>query len=232
MFRRAALVIRCVRNYGARATWIALRAIQHGAIQKVEEFSSLVRLVSQREPSVVLEIGTHEGGTYWAWCQVASSTAKVVSIDFPGSEKVSARLRSYLRPTQTETLIRADSHDPHTVGSVDVLRGSVDLLFIDGDHGYEGVRADFENYAPLVKPGGLIAFHDVVLNDDPTSQVDRLWKQLRDLYDVRELIADDAHGWGGIGVLHWNGDEDLAKWVSAPRGGSEVATPAGYREPA
>lgn len=34
------------------------------------------------------------------------------------------------------------------------------LLHIDGDHSYEGVRADIENYVPLVKQGGYILFHD------------------------------------------------------------------------
>ena len=34
------------------------------------------------------------------------------------------------------------------------------FLFIDGDHSYEGCKADFEAWSPLVKPGGMIAFHD------------------------------------------------------------------------
>jgi len=34
------------------------------------------------------------------------------------------------------------------------------LLWIDGDHNYEGVKADFEAWTPWVIPGGVIAFHD------------------------------------------------------------------------
>jgi len=37
-----------------------------------------------------------------------------------------------------------------------------DFLFIDGDHTYEGVEGDFEMYSPLVRRGGIIAFHDIV----------------------------------------------------------------------
>jgi len=37
---------------------------------------------------------------------------------------------------------------------------AIDLLFIDGDHSINGCSQDFELYAPKVKPGGLIAFHD------------------------------------------------------------------------
>lgn len=38
---------------------------------------------------------------------------------------------------------------------------SIDLLFIDGSHVYEDVKKDFELFFPWVKPGGVVAFHDV-----------------------------------------------------------------------
>jgi cephalosporin hydroxylase len=215
VFRRAAVVIRSVRTSGVRATWLALRAWRHSANQKLVEFAALIRLLSERELNVVIEIGSAHGGTYWAWCRLATPTAQLVSVDLPGNDEWDARVRSYPRPTQTQTLIRADSHAPQTVRSLEGLKGSVDLLFLDGDHSYEGVRADFENYAPLVRPGGLIAFHDVESTNHPASQVDRLWTQLRDLYDAREIIdaADDEQtGRYGIGVLFWRGGDDLTRW--------------------
>ncbi len=36
----------------------------------------------------------------------------------------------------------------------------IDLLFIDADHAYEAVRADWLNWSPFVKKGGVIVFHD------------------------------------------------------------------------
>ena len=218
MFRRAAVVVRSVRASGLRATWVALQAWRHNANQKLVEFAALIRLLSERELNVVVEIGSAHGGTYWAWCRLATPTAHLVSVDLPGNDEWDARVRSYPREMQTQTVIRADSHDPQTVRSVDGLKGSVDLLFLDGDHSYEGVRADFENYAPLVRRGGLIAFHDVESTNHPASQVDRLWTQLRDVYETRELIDaadDEATGRYGIGVIFWRGGDDLAKWPSA-----------------
>jgi predicted O-methyltransferase YrrM len=35
-----------------------------------------------------------------------------------------------------------------------------DTVFIDGDHHYCGVKADFENYQNKVKKGGVLIFHD------------------------------------------------------------------------
>ena len=37
-----------------------------------------------------------------------------------------------------------------------------DLLFIDGDHRYAAVKMDFQNYFPLVRDGGIVAFHDTI----------------------------------------------------------------------
>jgi predicted O-methyltransferase YrrM len=35
-----------------------------------------------------------------------------------------------------------------------------DLVFIDGDHSYEGCRRDIEAYRKLIAPGGILAGHD------------------------------------------------------------------------
>jgi predicted O-methyltransferase YrrM len=39
-------------------------------------------------------------------------------------------------------------------------RGTIDFIFIDGDHSYEACKADILAWSPLVKEGGVIAFHD------------------------------------------------------------------------
>ncbi len=37
---------------------------------------------------------------------------------------------------------------------------SVDCVFIDGDHSYEGAKADINTWVPKVKPGGSLLFDD------------------------------------------------------------------------
>ena len=37
---------------------------------------------------------------------------------------------------------------------------SVDLVFLDGDHSYEGVREDWREWLPKIKAGGWLAGHD------------------------------------------------------------------------
>jgi predicted O-methyltransferase YrrM len=40
------------------------------------------------------------------------------------------------------------------------LAGAVDFVFIDWDHSYDGLRADWEGWSPLVAAGGVVALHD------------------------------------------------------------------------
>jgi predicted O-methyltransferase YrrM len=39
-------------------------------------------------------------------------------------------------------------------------KGSLDLVFIDGDHALEACRADLNAWKPYLKTGGIMAFHD------------------------------------------------------------------------
>jgi len=56
----------------------------------------------------------------------------------------------------------------------------IDFLFIDGDHRYESVLADWEGFAPWVEPGGVILFHDAKQTQDhpvgPAQVVDRIFR--------------------------------------------------------
>ena len=55
-----------------------------------------------------------------------------------------------------ETIINGDS----TVVHKDIDQ-QFDALFIDGNHSYEYVKKDLENYWDKVKDGGIVALHDV-----------------------------------------------------------------------
>lgn len=38
----------------------------------------------------------------------------------------------------------------------------IDMLFIDGDHSYAGVKQDWDLFSPFVKPFGVVIFHDTM----------------------------------------------------------------------
>jgi cephalosporin hydroxylase len=200
-----------------KSVTLAREAQRRGAMQKVRELAPLIGLVRRRFPRVVVEIGTARGGTLYAWCQVADPHALLVSIDLPGGpfgggytpDDVST-FRAYGRPDQRLHFIRADSHSGETRQTLERILngGQIDFLMIDGDHTYEGVRRDFEMYAPLVGPGNPIAFHDTLRHPEgSSSEVDRFWNEIRSDYRHTEFldVGPDPLGpqYGGIGVLYW-----------------------------
>jgi cephalosporin hydroxylase len=206
-------LLRPSRSYAER---IANGALRRRAQQKPSEFAALAERVRRLRPQTVVEIGTDSGGTFWAWSRLATPDALLVSVDLPegrfsSGEPVGdvSRLRRYGREHQQLHFISRDSHDHGTLEELRRLLAGrpVDLLFIDGDHTYDGVKRDFEMYAPLVRSGGLIALHDVVVHDRvPECQVHRFWAEIsRDHIHEEFIQTGDDRGWGewgGIGLLY------------------------------
>ena len=213
---------------------LAREAVRRGAAQKVPELERLVALVRERRPRTVVEIGTDKGGTLFAWCQLANPEALLVSIDLPKglfgggySWRDARRFRKFFtQPDQRLYALRRDSHDPKTVRRLQgILAGeAIDFLMIDGDHTYEGVKRDWELYEPLVAPGGLIAFHDILTHEFQAERpvpcdVDRFWEELAPRHETAEFTKpgdDRGYGeWGGIGVVFKDAAPDRAASVQA-----------------
>jgi predicted O-methyltransferase YrrM len=174
-----------------------------------EEITGLVTEVRALEPRAVIEIGTSMGGTLYLWTRFAAPDAVLISIDLPrgkfggGYSPLRTPLyRRFARERQRLHLLRCDSHSPDTIGAVrELLEGRpVDFLFIDGDHTYDGVRRDWESYGEMVRPGGLVALHDVGKNYDDT-EVKRFWDEVKGRFRHREYLAHPK-GFYGIGSLY------------------------------
>lgn len=59
-------------------------------------------------------------------------------------------------------LIKGDSRIQNTIQEIKGLLQTkvIDLLFIDGDHSYEGVKSDFNNYRSFLSPNSIVVFDD------------------------------------------------------------------------
>jgi predicted O-methyltransferase YrrM len=190
--------------------------------QVPEEFRSLARIVEQRRPMTVVEIGTADGGTLFAHARLAHPDALIISIDLPyglfGAGYPAWRIplyRSFAGPGQRLELLRVDSHAPATAALLERLLDGrrIDYAFIDGDHTYDGVRQDFELCLRFAATDAVIAFHDIAQKPNPEYvpppgmehaawAVHTFWEEVRRRYAHEELIRDrDQEGYG-IGVLY------------------------------
>jgi predicted O-methyltransferase YrrM len=177
-------------------------------LQIRSELLSLANEIAGIRPRNALEIGSYLGGTLFLLCRLADPDARIMSLDlhrgnFGGARKLI--YYSFLIGRQRLHVVTGDSHSALTFSKVVQKIGAakLDFLFIDGDHSYEGVKKDFEMYSSLVRPGGVIAFHDIVAHP-PEAQchVKEFWDLVKQRYRYKEIIDGPQQQWAGIGVLY------------------------------
>lgn len=192
----------------ARRKRFAGRSVAPHQIER--EFVRLLELVADERPSTVVEIGTANGGSIALLARAAADDALLLTLELMrpplGSwSPLGLLCRGARLPGQRITpLFGRDSHDLAVRDEVVWLLGDrvVDMLFIDGDHSYDGVRRDFELYAGLVRAGGIVAFHDIVPGPEASvGGVPRFWREVSTTHDSQEIVESWSQGGFGIGVL-------------------------------
>lgn len=174
-------------------------------MQVPAEIMQLARAVEALEPKIILEIGTARGGTSLIWSHLA--TERVITCDLNDMTRQAPLFTQFPPPGSgcRVTLLSGNSHSADFKARVSSeLNGArADFLFIDGDHTVCGVTADYNDYKEFVRPGGLIAFHDIVKHQPlPTNQVYYLWQKLKPLVEVEEFVNDPQQRGFGIGIVH------------------------------
>ena len=113
----------------------------------------------------VVQIGIAEGGSAWharrtmhpqGTLHLIDTYPKVLGLNL--SSIVARRLVGSVDSGRVDW-IRARSDE-----AVQQWRDPIDFLLIDGDHAYEAVRRDWEDWSPYVAPAGRVAFHDALLD--------------------------------------------------------------------
>jgi predicted O-methyltransferase YrrM len=177
-------------------------------LQIRSELVSWANEIADLRPQNAMEIGTCNGGTLFLLCRLSGPNAHIISLDKDRGRLGGVRKSvyySFVRGRQRLNVVHGDSHSTRTQSRIVRKLGQekLDLLFIDGDHSYEGVKLDFEMYSPLVRPGGVIGFHDIV-GHPPEAQchVKEFWDEVKQRYRHREIIDSPGQVWAGIGLLY------------------------------
>jgi cephalosporin hydroxylase len=183
-----------------------------GIAQVPEEVQKFHAFLRDRSPLVVCEIGTYSGGHLYMLSRSLPTVRTLIGVDLHVRNK--SFLRQLAPPGMDIYLLDGDSGSPAVRDAVQRAAGGqpIDVLFIDGDHRYDGVRSDFVNYRALVREGGVIAFHDIVDDHEArfgrktvawTGDVPEFWRRLKPYAQTIEFVADPEQDGYGIGaVIH------------------------------
>jgi len=142
--------------------------LSHGiASLQLDEAALLYRLARNVSPgAVVAEIGRFKGGSTLLLASALPEGAELWSYDLhvalradlSGPEldrDLGAALERFGLAERVHLLV-ADSR------TAEPPPRPCELVFVDGDHSYEGAHADYQRWRELVAPGGSILFHDAV----------------------------------------------------------------------
>lgn len=166
-------------------------------------------LASVIKPRRFVELGTHHGASFLAYCQAsqrAMSETQAVAVDcWEGDEQagfydnqVFDRFKYLIQPYDSFARYIRGFFDDAVHQFED---GSIDLLHIDGLHTYSAVKNDFETWLPKMSKDGLMIFHDINVHERDFG-VWHLWKELSAQYPSAQFMH--SHG---LGVLYVGSEE-------------------------
>jgi len=161
-------------------------------------------LVEEMRPGVLVELGTHRGASYLAFCQAVQGCAvqaKCYAVDtWEGDEHagvygddVFLALLDYHQRNYADFSRLMRMRFEEAVGYFE--DGGVDLLHIDGLHTYEAVRNDFETWAPKLSKRAVVLFHDINVRERDFG-VWRYWAEISQRYPSFEFTH--THGLGVV----------------------------------
>jgi len=120
----------------------------------------------------LVEIGVFEGVTTIRLREAMAADGLLLAVDPYPVGRLGVSLQRRIARTEVARVRNGRVRWVRTTGAEAAARHAasgeppVDLVFIDGDHRFEVIRADWEGWSPFVVPGGVVALHDSRSTDD------------------------------------------------------------------
>ncbi|HTA27908.1 MAG TPA: class I SAM-dependent methyltransferase [Bacteroidia bacterium] len=161
-------------------------------------------LIPRLKPLLVVELGTHMGNSFFAFCQSAkeaglSTTCYAVDTWLGDNhtgyyvDDIYADVLKYQRENYPDdAVLFRMTFDEAPIKFKD---GSIDLLHIDGLHTYEAVKHDFETWLPKLSGKAVVLFHDTQIKLKDFG-VWKFWEEISKIYPSFEFYHSN-----GLGVL-------------------------------
>jgi len=159
-------------------------------------------LVAALKPARVVELGTHYGVSFFAFCEAAhelSDATFVYAIDTWLGDEHSGKynedvyskvLLNWEKNHRRRSRLVRSSFDAAATQFED---NSIDVLHIDGLHTYDAVSHDYETWLPKLKTESVVLFHDINVREKDFG-VWKLWEDIKQKNLTYEVM--NGHGLG------------------------------------
>jgi O-methyltransferase len=195
------------------------------------EWRDTLKIIDSINPQIILEIGPLRAGTFYSFTQLVSKGI-IISIEAPGIEKglsdaETDHLKSQIIENNHDNEIYFIKNLPveEALKKVkDILKDKQsDVLFLNGEHSYNGIKQEFEVLAQMVSGTGLIIVNDIhSLKNAPADEflnnsgVEQFWREISLLYRTKEIIFDRRQKGHGVGIIY-NHDSGSDYYLEAER---------------
>jgi GT2 family glycosyltransferase/glycosyltransferase involved in cell wall biosynthesis len=208
-------------RFGEEIEWAARRLVLPGPWAGHIPFARW--LVKASKPRLLVELGTHTGNSFSAFCQAIDTLGlqtQAYAVDsWAGDSQtgyydtnVYDELNTFISAnySQFATLLQSNFDDAITK----FMPGSIDILHIDGLHTYEAVKHDYLTWFDLLSDRALVLFHDTRVRDRDFG-VWRLWHELSALHPSFEFTHSNGLGILAVGK---NLEGEIAEFFSEVQG--------------
>ena len=161
-------------------------------------------LVAALKPKILVELGTHGGGSYFSFCQSVVDNkleTKTYAIDtWMGEKQAGFYSESLFKKVMDFNIEHFDNFSTLMKMTFDEALNefddnSVDLLHIDGFHSYEAVSNDFRTWYPKLSKEAIVLFHDTH-EIKPGFGVHQFWDELKKDHRYQCFEFKHSHGLG------------------------------------
>jgi len=187
------------------------KAMPYFPQQRFSELNPFLEFViKETDCKNALEIGGANGGLTYILSRLFD---KVVTIDI---------IHNVWYEEDNIIRLTANSHNLSSQYLEKVVEFSpYDLIFIDGDHSYEGVKQDFLLFKPLLKKSGVIALHDIKNGTVQNQNNCFVWKFIQEKehfqdFDSYIIFNEYTYEWGGEHKPEMKDHGGIQCWFNQP----------------
>jgi len=166
--------------------------------QVPEEYSSIIMDCIGRSPKSYLEIGIGNGGSWMTFSYLNRKSLQIShSVDnLAYKQAVDQKIEEieFIKNFLSDHIPDSKFFNMTSFNYLQSCKLKYDIIFIDGDHSYEGVKSDYENSIKNVNEGGIMIFHDIVSIGAPG--VVKFWNETKNRHQYKEFISSNTCGMG------------------------------------